>query len=238
MHCLKCQRENNSDYRFCIFCGSPLQAGETQELPEKKRKQAVVDANLDLATNYAGFQRRFVAWIIDAVILGALFAIMAWLWYITANPTDAQEVFFVYFVWIIASSFYIIGFWTWRGQTPGKMVMKVKIIRSDGRPFGISRVMLRFVGYIAPAIIMLILFVFISAVFRGIPGIKELRGLSVLVATYLTSILVILLPYWLTIALDRKKRGLHDRIARTYVVKTHQVKTPQLVNNTTGISDS
>ena len=120
---------------------------------------------MEVATNYTGFRRRFVAWFIDAIILGTLFAIIGWLWYITANPTDGQAVFLVYFIWLIASSIYVLSFWTWRGQTPGKMVMKIKIIRSDGRPFGISRVMLRFVGYIAPAIIMLILFIFVSAVF-------------------------------------------------------------------------
>ena len=174
------------------------------------------------AVNYVGFRRRLVAGIIDAVILGALFAIIAWLWYITTNPTDGQAVFFVFFVWFITGFIYVIGFWAWRGQTPGKVVMRIAIIKTDGRSIGIGRAILRCVGYVLLAIIASILFIPVFFAFRWIPGLMDLRGLLALVAPYLGLILVIILPYWLTITLDGKKQGLHDKIAKTYVVKTAQ----------------
>ncbi|MFC2059814.1 RDD family protein [Chloroflexota bacterium] len=253
MKCANCQRENDPTYRFCILCGTPLLTSELQEHSGVLECPLGDDTGLEKAgssqknvpkhqkeveTDYAGFRRRFVAWIIDAVILGALFWIIVWPWYVITNPTDGQAVFLVYFVWLIASSIYVLGFWTWRGQTPGKMVMRIKIMRSDGRPFGISKVILRFIGYIAPAIIMLILFIFVATVFRGIPGLKELRGPSVLVVPYLASILVILLPYWLTIALDSKKQGFHDKIAKTYVIKTQRATVLESPENKTVASDS
>ncbi|MFC1893298.1 RDD family protein [Chloroflexota bacterium] len=177
---------------------------------------------MENAMNYVGFRRRLVAGIIDSVILGALFGIIAWLWYITTNPTDGQAVFFVFFVWFIAGFIYVTGFWAWRGQTPGKVVMKIAIVKSDGRRIGIGKAILRYIGYVVLAIIASILFIPVFFAFRWIPGLGELRGLLALVAPYSGLILVIILPYWLTITLDRKKQGLHDKIARTYVVKTAQ----------------
>ena len=53
MECLNCQRENDPDYRFCIFCGSLLPAGEVGQLPEGEPIQTA-DANL--ASTYHGQQ--------------------------------------------------------------------------------------------------------------------------------------------------------------------------------------
>lgn len=43
---------------------------------------------------------------------------------------------------------YFIGFWTWRGQTPGLMLFGLRVAReTDGSPPGFARSVLRFVGY-------------------------------------------------------------------------------------------
>ncbi len=34
---------------------------------------------------------------------------------------------------------YNVGFWVWRGQTPGKMALRIRIVGVDGRPIGIGR---------------------------------------------------------------------------------------------------
>jgi uncharacterized RDD family membrane protein YckC len=76
---------------------------------------------------------------------------------------------------------YTVGFWVWRGQTPGKIALRIRIVGVDGRPIGIGRAIGRYSGYIASAV-----FIFIG---------------------------------YLMIGFDRRKQGLHDKIARTYVVR-------------------
>ena len=54
---------------------------------------------------------------------------------------------------------YIILFWRWKGQTPGKMALHLKIIRADGSNMGWSDVILRFLSYIISSVIFLIGFI-------------------------------------------------------------------------------
>ena len=103
---------------------------------------------------YAGFWVRFAAYIIDAVIL---FVVGALIW----GFTDLSYAADCLVGWIIAVT-YTVGFWTWRGQTPGKMALSVKIVRTDGRPVGPGKAILRYLGYYVSAIILLIGFFMIA----------------------------------------------------------------------------
>ncbi len=103
---------------------------------------------------YAGFWVRFAAYIIDAVIL---FVVGAIIWGFTDLSYAADRLV----GWIIAVT-YTVGFWTWRGQTPGKMALSVKIVRTDGRPVGPGKAILRYLGYYVSAIILLIGFFMIA----------------------------------------------------------------------------
>jgi len=106
---------------------------------------------MEVEMNYAGFWRRFVASIIDGIILGALVGILAAIALETASWLGS-----------IIGIIYVIGFWTWRGQTPGKMVMGIKIIKTDGSPIGIGRAILRYVGYLVSTIIICIGYLMIA----------------------------------------------------------------------------
>ena len=103
MQCPNCQRENNPDYRFCIFCGTSLPASEAQERSEDTEDPPVDDTSLDttgsgqknvprhqteVAMNYVGFRKRLVASIIDAIILGALFPVILLITYYIYYETD------------------------------------------------------------------------------------------------------------------------------------------------------
>ena len=72
---------------------------------------------------YAGFWIRLAAWLIDVVLLSII-------------------------SWGIVNVAYFIGFWAWRGQTLGKMVANVKVVRTDGKPVDLRTAVLRFLGYI------------------------------------------------------------------------------------------
>jgi uncharacterized RDD family membrane protein YckC len=108
---------------------------------------------MEVAMNYAGFWRRLVAVIIDGVILGAITGVLMAIF-------GAQQA--ASWLGSIIGIIYVIGFWTWRGQTPGKMVMGIKIIKTDGSPIGIGRAILRYVGYLVSTIIICIGYLMIA----------------------------------------------------------------------------
>jgi uncharacterized RDD family membrane protein YckC len=63
----------------------------------------------------------------------------------------------------LASIAYFVGFWTWRGQTPGMMLLGLRIARdADGTPPGLGRSILRYIGYVISAFVLFIGFIWIA----------------------------------------------------------------------------
>jgi uncharacterized RDD family membrane protein YckC len=124
------------------------------------------------AVVYAGFWIRFASYIIDVIILFVVGIVLA----LAVGGTPGTLLQFA------VGLVYTIGFWTAQGATPGKMAVGIKITTVDGDDIDFGRALLRYVGYIASAIILLI--------------------------------------GYLMIAFTREKRGLHDYIAGTVVIKT------------------
>jgi len=122
--------------------------------------------------DYAGFWIRLLAFIIDSAILGAVIWVFNGLWplafgrgwmgglggaAISSGEADALYwtlQFLIPFLMIVA---YFICFWGWRGQTPGKMAMKIKIVRFTGENTDWGDAVMRFLGFIIS-----VLFVFIG----------------------------------------------------------------------------
>ena len=136
---------------------------------------------------YRGAWIRLGGTVIDGVIIAIIN-----LAFRTALGTESTVV-----TWLvpIIGAVYFIGFWAWRGQTLGKMVIGARIVQRDGSPIGLARAILRYAGY----------FVYFLAMRIG--------G-----AVYVPYI--ILLVGFLIIAFSREKRGLHDLIAGTVVINT------------------
>jgi uncharacterized RDD family membrane protein YckC len=64
--------------------------------------------------------------------------------------------------WVIAAVYYI-GFWTWRGQSPGEMALRIKTYRTDATSVGFGTAILRYVvGYTACALTLGIGFLMIA----------------------------------------------------------------------------
>ena len=104
-----------------------------------------------------------------------------------------------FWVALVIGMIYFVGFWSWRGQTPGKMLIHAKIVKTDGSPMGFGTAFLRYLFYIVPAYAPILLYAF--------------RVHAILGA-------VVALFAFVIIVFDRKKRGVHDRIAGTCVVNT------------------
>jgi uncharacterized RDD family membrane protein YckC len=121
--------------------------------------------------DYAGLWIRLLALIIDGVILGVVIWVFFGLWPLafgrgwlggsagaTISYGEADALYWtmtllVPFLMVVA---YFICFWGWRGQTPGKMVMKIKIVRFTGEKTGWGDAVMRFLGFIISVLFALI----------------------------------------------------------------------------------
>jgi uncharacterized RDD family membrane protein YckC len=107
----------------------------------------------EFALEYAGFWIRLGAGVIDLLILGFIDGFIA---YFFPAPI----------IWVtnglVISVAYLLGFWAWRGQTPGKMAVGVKIIRTDSSPIKWQCVLYRFLGYIVSVVTLFIGFIWVA----------------------------------------------------------------------------
>ena len=63
----------------------------------------------------------------------------------------------------LASLAYFVGFWTWRGQTPGMMLLGLRVAREvDGRNPGLVPSSLRYAGYVLSWIALFIGFIWVA----------------------------------------------------------------------------
>ncbi len=126
-------------------------------------------------TEYAGFWVRLIAHLIDGLLLtGIGYLVLELVQSQLASPEEgpiveaalaispATERAVTALVDNLLPLVYLVGFWTWRGQTPGKMVMGVKIVRTDGAPIGLGKSILRYLGYIVSGLILFIGYLWIG----------------------------------------------------------------------------
>lgn len=118
--------------------------------------------------DYAGFWVRLAAMMIDGLILGVVIWVFNGLWPLAfgrgwmggaagaaISYGEAGGLFWslavlIPFVMVVA---YFICFWGWRGQTPGKMAMKLKIVRFTGENISWGDSVMRFLGFIISVLV-------------------------------------------------------------------------------------
>jgi len=141
------------------------------------------------AFHYAGFWIRFVAYLIDALIVGfASVAVQAILLprfrptETLAGATVAVAAVGVAYVVSIALAASYEGLFVYKlGATPGKMALGLRVVRPDGGPVSLGRAVGRYFAKMLSAIILLIGFIMAG--------------------------------------FDREKRSLHDMLVDTRVIK-------------------
>jgi uncharacterized RDD family membrane protein YckC len=123
--------------------------------------------------DYAGFWVRLAAFLIDGLILAGITYVMNGIWGVATGvgwmgkPADEVTASSTTWMWQVLTVFiiqaaYFICFWAWRGQTPGKMALKVKIVRFDGSRIGWGGAVIRYLGYIISVVIIFIGFLWIA----------------------------------------------------------------------------
>ena len=88
-------------------------------------------SNVKDTARYAGFWVRLVASIIDLVVTGVILTPL-WVWYFRGlfGPESGLYVlgygtYVVFPICLVVPFLYCTAFWTWRGQTPGKIAMRI-----------------------------------------------------------------------------------------------------------------
>jgi len=142
-YCTKCGAPLPEDALFCTKCGSTVSAHAT---PTSETQNKVSQGpTLKLAT----WGERFIAWLIDAVILSILIGILniftwfAWTpvsflpsWVPFFNFSAGGVVYFLY--WMIMEGAY--------GQSLGKMIMHLRVTRLDGASINMATAALESIG--------------------------------------------------------------------------------------------
>jgi uncharacterized RDD family membrane protein YckC len=170
--------------------------------------------------NYVGFWPRFGALFIDGIILIAV----AYLLRIPFAELDNKLV--VLIVTAIIPLFYNLFLEYKYGATLGKMLLKIKIVNYELQPPSISNVILRNIIYIGLQFVSFA--IDLNSYFKSQSSDPtEFIGLSsyftpevVTDLIYAACIFVIYIIEVVFLLNDPKCRALHDRIGKTYVVKS------------------
>jgi uncharacterized RDD family membrane protein YckC len=142
-YCKKCGNELPEEAKYCPVCGTPvtMEAAPTPAVPVASQP-----SGLKLAL----WGERFIAWLIDVIIIGVvvgilgLFSLLAGVtwwsgwpgWLPFFNLNVGGVLYFLY--WMFMDGAY--------GQSFGKMIMRLKITRLDGSQIGMGNAALESVG--------------------------------------------------------------------------------------------
>ncbi|HVN74354.1 MAG TPA: RDD family protein [Methanoregula sp.] len=201
MFCPKCGKETDASGKFCQWCGADIESSA----PVKPVGAAPVEEEGPEIGVYAGLGRRFIAWIVDTILI-LLIGIVVIAFFSMANgikyayyivvqhapvsqlteagtPDAAFTPIIAAFgmLVIIVPWLYYASFESSRSQaTPGKLLMKMVVTDLDGNKPTFARVTLRHFAKFISALIICIGF--------------------------------------LMIGLTQKKQGLHDKISGCLVL--------------------
>ncbi len=160
-----------------------------------------------LAFALASIGNRFLAVAIDHFIQYFTIFIVAWLvvslsgFNIYNADTKASELFqempkwtlaiLIVVIFLIFAGYFVVFEWLWNGQTPGKRLLKLRVIREDGRPVtfweALARNLLRIFdavpGFVVPVYSVGLITIFMSGrdqrigdVFAGTVVVRERLG--------------------------------------------------------------
>ncbi len=112
----------------------------------------------NIVVEYAGFWRRLAAFLIDGFAIISIYWAIATSWMVASGAPVSRSLEGWYGpslfndplapLIVPAGAVYFILFWKWRGQTPGKMILNIKVLKYDGTHVTYSTAVLRYLGYI------------------------------------------------------------------------------------------
>jgi uncharacterized RDD family membrane protein YckC len=131
-----CARCNES------FCGDCLVEIGARSLCATCKTEELLDVRSGVAGNarldFASIAPRFAAWLVDILpVVGAQYLLRRWLMSVGIYMTSLINPLGVSLS--LAFVIYEALFLQWRGQTLGKMLLRVKVVNADGRDLSIGQ---------------------------------------------------------------------------------------------------
>jgi len=131
-YCRNCGKELPAGAAYCPNCGTPVTS-----VPPVAPARPVARPLL------AGWGDRFIAWVVDIIIIGAIVTplrfFVTWVlwpweplipWYMRWIPFISDPSSIIHFIyWTFMEGFY--------GQSIGKMIIRIKVTRTSGKPVDI-----------------------------------------------------------------------------------------------------
>jgi len=98
----------------------------------------------------AGFWIRFVAILIDSILVGIVNSALAAILGLNTNGRSGLQV--------LLGLIYYVYFWSsaspWPGQTIGSKLLNLRVVRTDGSDLAISQALIRYVGFFISGLVL------------------------------------------------------------------------------------
>jgi uncharacterized RDD family membrane protein YckC len=119
-----------------------------------------MNQNTDMYGYYAGFVSRLFAFVLDVIILVVGITLITWLITFLDLVFNLENIVggdtLVVIVTTVLTFVVYVGyplfFWTFTGQTPGMLLMGLRVVTIDGQYLSLGRSILRLIGYVIAAI--------------------------------------------------------------------------------------
>ncbi|WP_313640265.1 RDD family protein [Paenibacillus sp.] len=162
--------------------------------------------------DFIGFWRRVLATILDLIVILIPAVIVYWIFNSLAISLHSEiPIILEYIFFVVFDIFMIVRF----GGTPGKLILKIKIINQQGNYPTLKEALVRNIFRIISLVISMV----IGVSLYDFTVISTYFALWAPLANDLSKILgSIMLVDYLFVALNPRKRALHDMMAGTYVV--------------------
>jgi len=142
-YCKKCGKELPEEAKYCPVCGTAV---TTEEAPAAPAAPVAAEA---AGLKLAFWGERFVAWLLDVLIIGFVVGILGIFSLLVGVTWSGWPGWIPFFNFNLGGVIYFL-YWMFMdgayGQSFGKMVMRIKVTRLDGSQIGMGYAALESIG--------------------------------------------------------------------------------------------
>lgn len=151
--CASCNARVVGPARFCNACGDSLAPRAGRSLAYQKRldrAERAETSSIEGTLPAASAEKRLLASLVDFLATAAIFALFSLppLGIYLNFENGATTAAWLMALPILSIPAYYVGFWAWRGATPGKELLGLSIVMKEAsRSFGPGKALIRFAGF-------------------------------------------------------------------------------------------